>query len=168
MRILRIILISFLILGLMEVPMIVAQEAPAAQEGGEGEEAPKRKKVKPPVMKSVFWNTLLGSAWGALMGAAGALTQPDFSFGSLRESLVVGTTFGGLVGYGFGVFLVLRGISFDPSRIPMSEGTEVVAAPMVPVYQVALGQNSQLHFGVSSLFPGDEGHKPMALLQTRF
>lgn len=49
------------------------------------------------------------------MGAMGALSSPNVPF---RDSLILGTTFGGMVGYGFGVYLVIRGITFDPAIIP--------------------------------------------------
>ncbi len=68
-------------------------------------------------MKSVFWNTVMGSAWGALMGANGALADPNADF---REAVILGTTIGGLLGYGFGIVLVIRGLSFDQNIIPES------------------------------------------------
>ena len=70
---------------------------------------------KPPVMKSIFWNTVMGSAWGAIIGGANALSDPSVNF---RESMIFGTTFGGMFGYGFGVYLVIRGLSFDRNVIP--------------------------------------------------
>ncbi|MGK5092694.1 hypothetical protein WDW89_11860 [Deltaproteobacteria bacterium TL4] len=73
--------------------------------------------IKDPVMKSVFWNTLMGSAWGAIMGSSIALADSSADF---RESLLLGTTLGGLFGYGFGIVLVIKGLSFDPAIIPES------------------------------------------------
>ena len=81
--------------------------------------------TRPPVMKSIFWNTVFGSAWGALMGTAVAVNG-NVSF---RESLVVGTTIGGVMGYGFGIFLVVRGITFDPATLPVPPIGPVGVAP---------------------------------------
>ncbi|MBF0288238.1 MAG: hypothetical protein HQM14_10500 [SAR324 cluster bacterium] len=88
-------------------------------------------------MKSIFWNTALGSAWGAIIGTVGALSSPDVPF---RDSLILGTTFGGMLGYGFGVFLVIRGITFDPATIPTPPTTPLGMVPIVPTNPVALDQ----------------------------
>ena len=85
--------------------------------------------AKPPVMKSIFWNTVFGSAWGALMGTAAALSSPAAPF---RDSLILGTTFGGMIGYGFGVYLVIRGITFDPTTLPTPPTTPLGMAPFSP------------------------------------
>ena len=69
-----------------------------------------------PVMKSIFWNTVYGSGWGAIVGTMAALSGPDVPF---RDSLILGTTAGGIVGYGVGVLLVLKGVSFNPSVLPV-------------------------------------------------
>ena len=112
-------------------------------------EAPKRRqRVKPPVMKSVFWNTLMGSAWGALIGVTGALTMENFRFNTVRESVVIGTTFGGIIGYGFGIFLVLKGISFDPQRVPFAK--EAMLTDLTPLS-----------------FPGGASEQVVALNHTR-
>ena len=89
--------------------------------------------VKPPVMKSIFWNTVFGSAWGALIGTSYALGDAAASF---RESLIFGTTFGGMIGYGFGVYLVIRGITFDPSTLPTPPTTPLTSAPLSPINPV--------------------------------
>lgn len=95
----------------------LAQQAPAA---AAPPAAAAGVPTRPPVMKSVFWNTLMGSAWGALMGVAYALQDPKVDF---RESVIGFTTLGGMVGYGFGIFLVIRGISFDPRVLPSGATT---------------------------------------------
>ncbi len=118
----------FLLIGLFfNFSQLYAQEAPA--------EAAPAPPLRPPVMKSVFWNTTLGSAWGAIIGTMGALSSPDVPF---RDSLILGTTFGGMLGYGFGVFLVIRGISFDPATIPTPPTTPLGMTPMIPANPVAL------------------------------
>ncbi len=62
-----------------------------------------------PVMRSVFWNTVWGSGWGAVMGISYHL----FSGIKFRETVITGTTIGGALGYGLGIYLVLNGFSFD-------------------------------------------------------
>lgn len=64
---------------------------------------------RPPVMQSIFWNTLWGSGWGAVMGGSYHLASGI----NIRESVVTGATVGGMLGYGLGIYLVLNGISFD-------------------------------------------------------
>lgn len=82
--------------------------------------------VRPPIMKSVFWNTLMGSAWGAIMGTTVAVNDDS----DLREALVVGTTAGGMIGFGFGIFLVVRGVTFDPATLPIPGGIPLGATPL--------------------------------------
>lgn len=95
----------------------ISQTSLAQEQPAEAEPAAAVTSSKPPVMRSIFWNTLMGSAWGAIIGSAYALGIEAKNF---REPLIAGTTLGGLVGYGFGIFLVLRGLSFDPAFIPES------------------------------------------------
>jgi len=108
----RKVIIVILIIGYMGQVALAQQQEPAPEDA-----APPALRVKPPVMRSVFWNTLLGSAWGAIMGSAASLADKSADF---RESLILGTTIGGVMGYGFGIVLVMRGYSFDSSIIPDS------------------------------------------------
>lgn len=85
--------------------------------------------ARPPAMKSIFWNTVMGSAWGAVMGGTAALSSDDVPF---RDSMIFGTTIGGLMGYGFGVYLVIRGITFDPRLIPTPPTTPLGQAHYSP------------------------------------
>lgn len=111
----------FLSLMILLASLCQAQEAQ--------EQIPPPAPVRPPVMKSIFWNTVMGSAWGAVMGASLALGDESANF---RESLIFGTTFGGLIGYGFGVFLVLQGVTFDPNIIPNGPTTPLTQQPYQP------------------------------------
>ncbi len=65
--------------------------------------------AKPPVMQSIFWNTLWGSGWGATMG----LSYQLVSGVNFRESVVTGATVGGLLGYGLGIYAIVNGVTFD-------------------------------------------------------
>ncbi len=91
--------------------------------------------AKPPVMRSIFWNTVFGSAWGALMGSVAAISSPHGS--PFRDSLLAGTTIGGILGYGFGVYLVIRGITFDPRTLPTPGTTPLGFAPFSPLNPIA-------------------------------
>ncbi len=109
----------------MIIPLLShAQEEAPAEAPPAAEAGPPGPAVKPPIMRSVFWNTVWGSAWGALMGTVAALSSPDVPF---RDSLILGTTAGGIVGYGFGILLVIRGISFDSSNLPQLPTTPLGA-----------------------------------------
>ena len=71
-----------------------------------------------PVMENVFFNVVWGSAAGALLGAAMAVTgskdksQPT----GVREGGFQGATGGGVIGLGLGIWLVFTGITFDPNQ----------------------------------------------------
>ena len=99
--------------------------------------------AKPPVMKSIFWNTVFGSAWGALMGTVVSFSSPKTPF---RTSLIAGTTFGGIIGYGFGVYLVIRGITFDQTTLPTPPTTPLGLVPFSPLNPIA--QDNRLPFSV--------------------
>ena len=66
-----------------------------------------------PVMYSVFWNTLWGSAWAATMGFSYHLVSGI----QLRESIVTATTIWGVLGYGLVIYLVVSGLSFDKTYL---------------------------------------------------
>ena len=102
---------------------------------------------RPPIMKSIFWNTLMGSAWGAIMGSMVALNDNR----NLRESLVVGTTVGGMIGFGFGIFLVVRGVTFDPATLPIPPITPLGATPLHSPHVV---QNEIVPFSAEMQFSG--------------
>ncbi|MBF0237499.1 MAG: hypothetical protein HQM12_07330 [SAR324 cluster bacterium] len=110
-------LLKFLLLISLFCFSVTLSFAQNAAPGANAAAAPVAPNIKPPVMQSVFWNTLLGSAWGALMGSAYAMQDKSVDF---RQSLIYGTTLGGFMGYGFGIVLVIRGYSFDPTIIPES------------------------------------------------
>lgn len=88
-----------------------------------------------PVMENVFFNVFWGSATGALLGVASASIaakdkdKPD----QLRESIVTGATFGGVVGLATGIWLLFNGITFDPDRSLFFRGA-------VPLAQADSGQ----------------------------
>ena len=103
---------------LMSLSLAVFAQQQTPPDPAPAEETPElAPKIKDPVMKSVFWNTLLGSAWGATMGFSSHLQDPKSDF---RESVILGTTMGGFFGYSFGIVLVIRGYSFDETIIPDS------------------------------------------------
>ncbi|MBF0278342.1 MAG: hypothetical protein HQM13_11145 [SAR324 cluster bacterium] len=116
--------------------LLFAQQAPAPDTAPVAVTA-----ARPPVMKSIFWNTAFGSAWGAIMGAVAALSSPAAPF---RDSLILGTTFGGMIGYGFGVYLVVRGISFDPNTLPTPPTTPLGFVPISPINSVV--QDNRMPF----------------------
>ena len=66
-----------------------------------------------PVMYTVFWNTLWGSAWSATMGFSYHLVSGI----QLRESIITSTPIGGVLGYGRGIYLVVSGLSFDKTYL---------------------------------------------------
>lgn len=105
---------------IIQTSIVFAQENPQPQQNQA--QLPKGP-LKPPVMKSVFWNTLMGSAWGALIGVSVALGDERGELGNFREIVISFTTLGGLVGYGFGVYLIIRGITFDRNVIPALQTT---------------------------------------------
>ncbi|MDH5752788.1 MAG: hypothetical protein OEZ59_10285 [Deltaproteobacteria bacterium] len=76
-----------------------------------------------PVMKNVFYNTLWGSGWGALMGLSMVVIEAEDKSqpGNISEPMFQGVTIGGVLGFGVGLFLVLQGISFDQSAAPLSK-----------------------------------------------
>lgn len=163
-----------ILFGVLMVLMILAAPGPsvcaqnAIPNPADAAAAPPRK-IKDPVMKSIFWNTLLGSAWGALMGVAGALTGPNLNFGSIRESLVVGTTIGGLIGYGLGTFVVLRGISFDASKIPLGASGNIAQEIPIPLYQVASDDHSsRFQFAFFQKAGSPKDRQPVAIFQMKF
>jgi len=106
-------LILFCLLVMVHQTILAQQQEAVPQE----EAATPRIQVKPPVMQSIFWNTLLGSGWGALMGGTYSVIDKTVN---RTEAIILGTTFGGLIGYGVGIILVIRGLSFDPDIIPES------------------------------------------------
>ncbi len=68
---------------------------------------------RPPAMRSVFWNTVLGSLWGAVVGSTLILDDDP-----LFRKAVIGASVGGIIGYGVGLILVVQGITFDPLFLP--------------------------------------------------
>jgi hypothetical protein len=62
-----------------------------------------------PVMRSVFWNTLYGSLWGASLG----VSYHFLSGVAVRESIAGSMTIGGMMGFGLGLYLVVNGLSFN-------------------------------------------------------
>jgi hypothetical protein len=78
-------------------------------------------KAQPP-MKNVFLNVLWGSLSGGML-MLGWSTLDDsipseqrFKFSRLSEQFLVGATYGGIIGAGAGVYLSIRGITFDEGR----------------------------------------------------
>ena len=68
---------------------------------------------RPPAMRSVFWNTVLGSIWGATVG----VTLID-STEPTHKKAIGGASIGGIIGYSIGLILVIQGITFDPTFLP--------------------------------------------------
>ncbi len=78
-------------------------------------------KAQPP-MKNVFLNVLWGSLSGGML-LMGWSTLDDsissderFKFSRLSEQFLVGATYGGIFGMAAGVYLSIRGITFDENR----------------------------------------------------
>ncbi len=95
------IIIIFLLLSSLSLSAAQAQDVAAGAVG------------QKPVMYSIFWNTLWGSAWGASMGMSYHLISGI----AFRESIITGTTIGGMLGYGLGIYLVINGLSFDKAYL---------------------------------------------------
>ncbi len=78
-------------------------------------------KAQPP-MKNVFLNVLWGSLTGGLLLTGWATlddsiaSEERFKFSRLTEQFLVGATYGGILGMGAGVYLSIRGITFDQNR----------------------------------------------------
>ena len=126
------IIVIVVLLGCINLPVISAQEVVTPL----GD-------PKKPVMYSIFWNTLWGSAWGATMGFSYHLVSGI----QLRESLIISTTIGGVLGYGLGIYLVLGGLSFDKSYLielpsPQSRtqqpNTAFIESEMMPLFSRAV------------------------------
>jgi hypothetical protein len=87
-----------------------------------------------PPMKNVFFNVLWGSLTGGmlLMGWStldDSLSKEDrFKFSRLSHQFLVGATYGGLGGLAAGVYLSIKGITFDEnlSRIAFDTGYEPI------------------------------------------
>jgi len=78
-------------------------------------------KAQPP-MKNVFMNVLWGSFTGGLLLMGWATlddsipSEDRFKFSRLTEQFLVGATYGGILGMGAGIYLSIRGITFDQNR----------------------------------------------------
>jgi len=75
-----------------------------------------------PPMKNVFLNVLWGSLSGGML-LMGWSTLDDsissnerFKFSRLSEQFLVGATYGGILGMVAGVYLSIKGITFDENR----------------------------------------------------
>jgi hypothetical protein len=87
--------------------------------------APAFAQQKKAVMENVFYNVVWGSATGALLGAALAVTgsSDKTNPADVRGSAFQGATVGGLIGYGLGVWLLFNNVTFDP------QGSTLTALP---------------------------------------
>jgi hypothetical protein len=97
---------------------------------------PEIRAVKPqPPMKNIFFNVLWGSVSGGmlLMGWStldDSISREDrYKFSRLTGQFLVGATYGGILGLAAGVYLSMKGITFDEnlSRIAYSTDHEPLA-----------------------------------------
>ena len=85
-----------------------------------------------PPMKNVFYNVLWGSIgggvvyWGWMLLDDSTPAEERYGFNYMKENVAYGATYGGIIGLALGVYLSMKGISFDANR------TRIAIYPLVP------------------------------------
>ncbi len=99
--------------------------------------------VDQPPMKNIFMNVLWGSISGGAVMMSWAILDDElgeserYKLSHLQTQFIVGATYGGLIGLGIGVFLSMKGMTFDEER------TRIAFMPP-PVYDRSRQEQSAL------------------------